>query len=232
MAGLGRPTSGLSSKFLTCLRSYPILSPIFLHLKFHFLFFLIPIEVFLLLYSLLVFSNVSENIKEKKIIKAITEHQTPNEELKGKILENFIKEFEIETITLTNGMCFGEWGLLYSIPRTASIYASEDTDLFYLEKEFFNKILFSKFLKNDYEKIHFLIHKFPIFRKGFKIRHIFSIVLCIKREFNDSRFFFVYIIHKNFIFYNTYREIILIWQKDNISVFHILLHLMDSKIFI
>ena len=112
MAGLGRPTSGLSSKFPTCLRSYPILSPIFLHLKFHFLFFLIPIEVFLLLYSLLVFSNVSENIKEKKIIKAITDHQNPNEELKGIILENFIKEFEKENFALTNGMCFGEWGLI------------------------------------------------------------------------------------------------------------------------
>ena len=118
--------------------------------------------------------NKNENIK---IIKAIKINQTPLEKLEGEILENFIKEFEIETFTLTNGMCFGEWGLLYSIPRTTSIYASEDTDLFYLEKEYFNKILFNKFLKNDYEKIHFLIHKFPIFKNGFKIRHIFTKII-------------------------------------------------------
>ena len=118
-----------------------------------------------------------ENIKEKKIIKAITEHQTPNEELKGKILENFIKEFEKENFALTNGMCFGEWGLLYSIPRTTSIYLSEDTHLFYLEKEYFNKTLLAKFLRNDSEKIKFLLHKFPIFKKNFKIRHIFTKII-------------------------------------------------------
>ena len=118
-----------------------------------------------------------ENIKEKKIIKAITEHQTPNEELKGKILENFIKEFEKENFALTNGMCFGEWGLLYSIPRTTSIYADEDTHLFYLEKEYFNKTLLTKFLRNDSHKIKFVIHKFPIFKKNFNLRHIFTKII-------------------------------------------------------
>ena len=114
---------------------------------------------------------------EKIIIKAITNHQTPNPPIEGDVLENFIKEFEIESFSLTNGMCFGEWGLLYSIPRTTSIYACEDTDLFYLEKEFFNKILLSKFLKNDSHKINFLIHKFPIFKKDFKMRHIFTKII-------------------------------------------------------
>ena len=149
--------------------------------------------------------NKNENIK---IIKAIKINQTPLEKLEGEILENFIKEFEIETITLTNGMCFGEWGLLYSIPRTASIYASEDTDLFYLEKEFFNKILFSKFLKNDYEKIHFLIHKFPIFRKGFKIRHIFTKIIPL-------------FVNKDNIIYTPFdkaEDIYLIYQGEGILV--------------
>ena len=74
-------------------------------------------------------------------------------------------------------MCFGEWGLLYSIPRTTSIYLSEDTHLFYLEKEYFNKTLLAKFLRNDSEKIKFLLHKFPIFKKNFKIRHIFTKII-------------------------------------------------------
>ncbi len=115
-----------------------------------------------------------EKEKEIKIIKAIQKYQTPEEPLKGIILENFIKEFEKENFSLTNGMCFGEWGLLYSIPRTTSIYASEDTHLFYLEKEYFNKTLLTKILKNDSQKIKFLLHKFPIFKKNFKIRHIFT----------------------------------------------------------
>ena len=118
-----------------------------------------------------------KKIKEKKIIKALKSYQTPKEPLKGKILDNFIKEFEYENFELTNGRCFGEWGLLYSIPRTTSIYASEDTDLFYLEKDYFNKLLLTKFLRNDKNKINFLIHKFPIFKKDFKIRHIFTKII-------------------------------------------------------
>ena len=119
----------------------------------------------------------NEEKKETKIIKAILVHQTPTEPLNGNVLNNFIKEFETENFSLTNGMCFGEWGLLYSIPRTTSIYAAEDTHLFYLEKEYFNKTLFPKFLKNDSEKIKFLLRKFPIFQKHFKIRHIFTKII-------------------------------------------------------
>ena len=118
-----------------------------------------------------------EKKKEIKIIKSKTKFQTPNEPLEGEILNNFIKEFEYENFSLSNGMCFGEWGLLYSIPRSTSIYAKEDTDFFYLEKEFFDKILLSKFLKNDKKKIQFLTHKFPIFKKDFKIRHIFTKII-------------------------------------------------------
>ena len=119
----------------------------------------------------------SKEKKEPKIIKAILVHQTPTEPLNGSVLNNFIKEFETENFALTNGMCFGEWGLLYSIPRTTSIYVTEDTHLFYLEKEYFNKTLFPKFLKNDSEKIKFLLRKFPIFKKHFKIRHIFTKII-------------------------------------------------------
>ena len=112
--------------------------------------------------------------KIKKIIKAILYYQTPSEPLKGKVLNEFIKKFELEKFSLSDGMCFGEWGLIYDIRRTTSIYAVEDTDLFYLEKEPFNRILCHKFLKSDNDKVKFIINRFPIFRKEIKIRHILT----------------------------------------------------------
>jgi CRP-like cAMP-binding protein len=83
----------------------------------------------------------------KKI--AIEEHQTPFEELKGSTLENFKLDFEEKRVTLKKGMCVGEWGIVYNIPRTTSIYCPEDTHIFYLEKKYFNKILLNKFLEGD-----------------------------------------------------------------------------------
>ena len=71
-------------------------------------------------------------------------------------------------------MCFGEWGLVYSIPRTTSIYCIEDCDLFYLEKDYFNRILASKFAQSDSNKINFLIRTFPIFKTDIKVGHILT----------------------------------------------------------
>ena len=106
--------------------------------------------------------------KPKQYIKSIITHQTPNGKLENKILDKFILEFEQENFTITNGMCFGEWGLVYSIPRTTSIYCIEDCNLFYLEKEPFNRILSQKFLKSDINKLHFLLKTFPLFKNDLK----------------------------------------------------------------
>ena len=63
-------------------------------------------------------------IKKKKkkngLIKRLKFNQTPKDIDKN--LDNFIKEFEEEKFSFQKGMCFGEWGLIYSIPRTTSIY--------------------------------------------------------------------------------------------------------------
>ena len=109
-----------------------------------------------------------EELKEKEFIKSITNHQTPEGKLEGIKLDNFIKEFEYENFIITNGMCFGEWGLVYSIPRTTSIYCLEDCHLFYLDKEPFNRILAQKFLKSDINKLHFLLKTFPLFKNDLK----------------------------------------------------------------
>ena len=108
----------------------------------------------------------------KKI--AIEEHQTPFEELKGSTLENFKLDFEEKRVTLKKGMCFGEWGIVYNIPRTTSIYCPENTHIFYLEKKYFNKILLSKFLEGDMKKVQFIIDRIPKLKKDLKIRNLLT----------------------------------------------------------
>ena len=77
--------------------------------------------------------NDEKKKKEKKIIKAIKENQVPKDIDKNIItLRQFILDFEEERVILNQGMCFGEWGCVYNIPRTSSIYCLEDTNLFYL----------------------------------------------------------------------------------------------------
>ena len=121
----------------------------------------------------------------KKIIKSYIKPQSPKEEIKDEILFNFIKDFEEENFTITNGMCFGEWGLVYSIPRTTSIYCIEDCDLFYLEKEYFQRILSSKFAQSDSNKINFLTKIFPILKTDMKIGHILTKIVPLFFE-NES----------------------------------------------
>ena len=128
------------------------------------------------------FSNPENNFKnllKKKrnsIIKkvAIEEHQTPIDKLEGQILEYFKLEFEEKRVTLKKGMCFGEWGIVYNIPRTTSIYCPVDTNIFYLEKKYFNKILLSKFLESDLKKVQFILDRIPIFKKDLKIRNLLT----------------------------------------------------------
>jgi hypothetical protein len=71
-------------------------------------------------------------------------------------------------------MCFGEWGIVYNIPRTTSIYCPENTHIFYLEKKYFNKILLSKFLEGDMKKVQFIIDRIPKLKKDLKIRNLLT----------------------------------------------------------
>ncbi len=56
--------------------------------------------------------------------------------------------FEFEIVTITEGSCFGEWGLIYNIPRTASAKAKEDSVLFSIDKEAFDKALSVQYIFN------------------------------------------------------------------------------------
>lgn len=129
--------------------------------------------------------KISKLFKEKKksktikIIKAIKKHQTPDNLDNEEILSKFISEFEIKRLNITEGMCFGEWGLVYNIPRTTSIYCVEDTHVFLLEKRYFDKHLIKKFYAGDMKKIKFIYDRLPALRKSFESKggHLISHIL-------------------------------------------------------
>ena len=86
---------------------------------------------------------------------------------------------EVERIVLYPGTCFGEWALIYNSMRTASAYALEDVDLFYLDKEDFDITVNKEILKTD-NKRYFVINKIPILRRNKKISTIlFAMVPCV-----------------------------------------------------
>ena len=114
--------------------------------------------------------------KEKnETIKALKFNQTPKDIENN--LDDFIKQFEEEKFSFQKGMCFGEWGLIYSIPRTTSIYIKETGDLFYLEKLYFDKLLTDIFQRADSNKVNFLSKTLPIFKVGIKIGHILTKII-------------------------------------------------------
>ena len=104
--------------------------------------------------------------------------------IKGEIsirIKNHFTPIEKETTSLGPGMCFGEWAMIYDIPRTASAYANCDVDLFYLNKEYFEASFEKEIIKADIEKKNFVTSKIPPLLKGGKIQNILSsIVPCVR----------------------------------------------------
>lgn len=113
--------------------------------------------------------------KKNPTIKRLQFNQTPKNIENN--LDDFIKEFEEEKFSFQKGMCFGEWGLIYSIPRTTSIYIKENSDLFYLEKIYFDKLLTDIFQRADANKVNFLSKTLPIFKQGIKVGHILTKII-------------------------------------------------------
>jgi CRP-like cAMP-binding protein len=128
--------------------------------------------------------------KTIKFISAIKKFQTPDNLFDNHVLENFLSEFEINRISITEGMCFGEWGLVYNIPRTTSVYCVEDTHVFCLEKKYFDKYLLKKFYAGDIKKIKFIYDRLPALRKSFENRKntslFFHILTKIVPKFYDE----------------------------------------------
>lgn len=98
--------------------------------------------------------------------------------------KNDDNSMEEERIVLLPGACFGEWALIYNTIRTASAYALEDTDLFYLDKDDFIFTLNKEIYKSDINKRHYVINKIPILKKIKKYSTIlFSMIPCVNNIF-------------------------------------------------
>ena len=123
--------------------------------------------------------------KSSKIIKAIQKHQAPDNNMSNDELSQFILDFEIERALLSEGMCFGEWGILYNIPRTTSIYCNTDTNLFYLNKKYFDRILAKKFTESDMKKIKFILSTIPSLKKDYKMGKMLTKILPLFCERGD-----------------------------------------------
>lgn len=79
---------------------------------------------------------------------------------------------EEEKTVLGPGMCFGEWGIIHNIPRTASAYTTTETELFSLEKEYFNMTLAKEIIKADLDKKIFVTQKIPALAYCGKVQNI------------------------------------------------------------
>jgi len=104
-------------------------------------------------YDMLKEENSKNNSYENNLIKEKKEEKTDEE-------NNNIKEFEIKKYT--QGMCLCEWDLIRKRTFIDNAYAIENTNMFYLEKENFEKILSSYISRSDIERKYFIISKIPI----------------------------------------------------------------------
>ena len=105
---------------------------------------------------------------------------------KGNLTENQLRfNLEYEKAVFYPGMCFGEWGIIYNMKRTASSYCLEDTDVFYLTKEHLNEITnmenIIKNLENEQSDIYeFLISKYTELKK--------ALSKVLKGKFQETKF--------------------------------------------
>jgi CRP-like cAMP-binding protein len=79
---------------------------------------------------------------------------------------------EDEIFVVSDGMCFGEWALIYNIPRTASAFAAEDTDLFVMDKDCFDLVFNKAIVRADNEKKNFIVKRIPSLKIAGKVPEI------------------------------------------------------------
>jgi CRP-like cAMP-binding protein len=75
------------------------------------------------------------------------------------------QEYEEEITQLTNGMCFGNWALLYDSQKKSSAVAIEETDLFYIKQDDFDSNFSRSIHKAETDRKCFLQNIFSCFNK-------------------------------------------------------------------
>ena len=82
------------------------------------------------------------------------------EEEEEEIFNKDEEEYEIQRYT--KGMCFGEWDLIKNNIHLENAYAAEDTNIFYLDKEYFDRFISSQIIKSDIERKYFITYRIPL----------------------------------------------------------------------
>lgn len=93
---------------------------------------------------------------------------------KNKIVSNSVEQ---EKTVFGPGMCLGEWGIIYSIPRTASAFTYTLTEVFSLDKDAFDKTLSKEIVRSDQEKKLFVANRFPHLAKVNKYQNILTQII-------------------------------------------------------
>jgi CRP-like cAMP-binding protein len=70
---------------------------------------------------------------------------------------------EEEVFCLTDGYCFGEWGLIYKKPRSTAALVTEDTHLFVLDEASFNLSFLKCLTKSETDRKNFFLNRIKPF---------------------------------------------------------------------
>jgi len=73
-------------------------------------------------------------------------------------------EHDIEQYIIEEGRCFGDFGLIHNINRTASAFALEDSVLISINKEIYEEYLLKYAVKSENERKSFFKNKLDIFQ--------------------------------------------------------------------
>ena len=100
-------------------------------------------------------NNNKENNKLDMLLEILNKGKEEEENI-----NNLEEEYEIQRYT--KGMCFGEWDLIRNNLHLENAYAAEDTNIFYLDKEYFDKFISSQIIKSDIERKYFITYRIPL----------------------------------------------------------------------
>jgi len=93
---------------------------------------------------------------------------------------------EIEQYVVEEGKCFGDYGIIHNICRTASAYALEDCVMMSLNKELYEDYILKWAVKSENERKSFFNSKLKIFceaSKNFFNNEYYKITLIVKLLF-------------------------------------------------
>ena len=92
---------------------------------------------------------------------------------------------EEERIQFSNGQCFGEWAIIRKAKRSGSAYTLTPCDLFYLDKEEFEKHFSKCISKAENDRKEFLSNCFPFMAGNIKLDEHYQKIVPLFLNKND-----------------------------------------------